>query len=184
MNTNEHHLRALITRGEGVDCEFKTGRDQLPKSAYETVCAFLNRYGGALLLGMADDGSVTGIDPNALESIRKDFVTAINNPRKLTPPTYLSINTAELDGKTLLHIYVPESSQVHRCNGRIYDRNEDADLDITDHTVQACLLQAGGPPLSTQAGHLQRESDLSFYPARQPACGSDRPMPPIHSAQP
>ena len=28
----------------------------------------------------------------------------------------------------------PESSQVHRCNGRIYDRNEDGDLDITDHT--------------------------------------------------
>ena len=140
MNTNEHHLRALITRGEGIDCEFKTGRDQLPKSAYETVCAFLNRYGGALLLGVADDGSVTGIDPNALESIRKDFVTAINNPRKLTPPTYLSINTAELDGKTLLHIYVPESSQVHRCNGRIYDRNEDADLDITDHTVQVARL--------------------------------------------
>jgi len=28
----------------------------------------------------------------------------------------------------------PESSQVHRCNGSIYDRNEDGDLDITDHT--------------------------------------------------
>ena len=23
------------------------------------------------------------------------------------------------------------SSQVHRCNGRIYDRNEDGDFDIT-----------------------------------------------------
>jgi ATP-dependent DNA helicase RecG len=33
-----------------------------------------------------------------------------------------------------------ESSQVHRCNGRIYDRNEDGDLDITDHTVQVAQL--------------------------------------------
>jgi ATP-dependent DNA helicase RecG len=29
---------------------------------------------------------------------------------------------------------------VHRCNGRIYDRNEDGDLDITDHTVQVANL--------------------------------------------
>ena len=101
---------------------------------------FLNRHGGALLLGVTDKDAVTGIDPNALDRIRKDFVAAINNPQKLTPPTYLSINTAELDGKTLLHIYVPESSQVHRCNARIYDRNEDADLDITDLTVEVVRL--------------------------------------------
>lgn len=83
MKTNEQHLRALIARGEGMDCEFKASRRQLP---------------------------------------------------------YLSIDTAELDGKTLLHIYVPESSQVHRCNARIYDRNEDADLDITDLTVEVARL--------------------------------------------
>ena len=81
-----------------------------------------------------------GIDPDALPRVRKDFVTAINNPQKLTPPTYLSITEDELDGKKLLRIYVPESSQVHRCNGRIYDRNEDGDFDITDQTVQVAQL--------------------------------------------
>lgn len=39
-----------------------------------------------------------------------------------------------MDGKTILYVFVPESSQVHRCNGRIFDRNEDGDLDITDNT--------------------------------------------------
>ena len=78
MKTNEQHLRALIARGEGVDCEFKASRRQLPGSVYETVCAFLNRHGGALLLGVTDKGAVTGIDPNALERIRKDFVAAVN----------------------------------------------------------------------------------------------------------
>ena len=29
---------------------------------------------------------------------------------------------------------------MHRCNGRIYDRNEDGDLDITDQTVQVAGL--------------------------------------------
>ena len=34
----------------------------------------------------------------------------------------------------------PESSQIHSCNGRIYDRNEDGDLDITDHTRLVSIL--------------------------------------------
>ena len=29
---------------------------------------------------------------------------------------------------------------MHRCNGRIYDRNEDGDLDITDHTILVAHL--------------------------------------------
>ena len=40
----------------------------------------------------------------------------------------------------MLWVYVPESSQVHRCNGRIYDRNEDGDLEITDHTAEVAQL--------------------------------------------
>jgi len=140
MNTDEQRLQAMIAKGEGLDVEFKACRDQLPKSVYQTVCAFLNRHGGTLLLGVADDGSIVGIDLGELDQIRKDFVTGINNPQKLTPPTYLSIFDAELDGKKLLYIYVPESSQVHRCNGRIFDRNEDGDFDITDNTAQVAHL--------------------------------------------
>jgi ATP-dependent DNA helicase RecG len=66
--------------------------------------------------------------------IKKDFVTTINNPQKIHPPAYLSVEEVQVQDQTILHVYVPESSQVHRCNGRIYDRNEDGDLDITDHT--------------------------------------------------
>jgi len=50
------------------------------------------------------------------------------------------VDVVELDGKSLLRIYVPESSQVHCCNGRIYDRNEDGDLDITDYTTLVAHL--------------------------------------------
>ena len=41
------------------------------------------------------------------------------------------MDEAAIDGKTILYIYVPESSQVHRCNGKIFDRNEDGDFNIT-----------------------------------------------------
>jgi len=59
----------------------------------------------------------------------------MNNPQKLNPTFYLSIEEVEIDGKTILYIFVPESSQVHRCKGKIFDRNEDGDFDITDNTT-------------------------------------------------
>lgn len=140
MNTNEKQLIELIRKGEGVGLEFKTCRNQINRDVYETVCAFLNRYGGTILLGVADSGDIQGIEQDALAQVKKDFVTAINNPQKINPPAYLSVNEVTIEGRPVLRIYVPESSQVHRCNGRIYDRNEDGDLDITDHTLEVAAL--------------------------------------------
>jgi ATP-dependent DNA helicase RecG len=127
-------LKTLIKQGEGISVEFKECRRTLNRDVYKTVCAFLNRHGGTLLLGVADTSEVTGVDPDSVEQIKKDFVTAINNPQKIIPSCYLSVDEVHIDLKTVLHIFIPESSQVHRCNGRIFDRNEDGDLDITDHT--------------------------------------------------
>ena len=140
MDANERRLLEMIEQGEGISNEFKACRNQLSRDVYDTVCAFLNRHGGTILIGVQDSGEVTGIDTDAVSQIKKDFVTAINNPQKLHPPAYLSIDEATVQGKSILRIYVPESSQVHRCNGRIYDRNEDGDLDITDHTRQVADL--------------------------------------------
>ena len=134
MPLNENQIKTLLAKGEGIALEFKTCRDQLSRDVYETVCAFLNRHGGTLLLGVNDAGKIIGITPDAIEQIRKDFVTAVNNPQKLYPPAYLSIDAIAIDGKNILVVHVPESSQVHRCNGRFFDRNEDGDFDITDST--------------------------------------------------
>ena len=52
-------LLRMLKRGEGPRVEFKEARDALPRDLFETVCAFLNRDGGTILLGVADDGTVT-----------------------------------------------------------------------------------------------------------------------------
>ncbi|MBP7554309.1 MAG: putative DNA binding domain-containing protein [Spirochaetes bacterium] len=126
-------IKSIISQGEGLGIEFKECRSDINKSIYNTVCAFLNRSGGEILLGVKDNGEITGIDKNYIEQIKKDFITAINNPQKITPPVYLSIEEVEIERKSILYIYVPESSQVHKCNGKIFDRNQDGDLNITDN---------------------------------------------------
>ena len=131
---NEHQLVKLIQQGESLTLEFKESQKSLNKSVYETVCAFLNRHGGNVLLGVNDLGKIIGVDPDSVVQIRKDFMTAMNNPQKLSPACYLSVEECKVDGLSVLCIFVPESSQVHRCNGRVFDRNEDGDLDITNHT--------------------------------------------------
>ena len=140
MDINEQRLKELVQKGESIDLEFKACREHLNRDVYDTVCAFLNRHGRTILLGVQDDGTIKRIQPSAVAQVRKDFVTAINNPQKLSPPTYISIEEIMVEDKCLLRIYVPVSSQVRRCNGRIYDRNEDGDMDITDHTVQVAHL--------------------------------------------
>lgn len=124
----------LIAQGEGISIEFKECKDALPKNVFETLCAFLNRFGGDIFLGLKDDGTIIGVDKDKSKKIKVDFVSAMNNPQKIFPTVYLPVDEFELDGKTILHVYVPESSQVHNTNRRIFDRNEDGDFDITDNT--------------------------------------------------
>ncbi len=127
-------IKEIIKNGEGLQAEFKECRTAINKDIYDTVCSFLNRSGGELLLGVKDNCEITGIDKNYIGQIKKDFSTAINNPHKISPSFYLTIEEILIDGKNILYIYVPESSQVHRCNGKIFDRNEDGDFNVTDNT--------------------------------------------------
>ena len=128
-------IQRLIERRERIDIEFKECGSQIPKSVYESVCSFLNRIGGHILLGVEDGGEVTGVDPTAVTQIKSDFATTINNPNKIAPVFYTNIEEYTIDGRVVLYIPIPCSSQVHRLNGRIFDRNEDSDIDITDSTM-------------------------------------------------
>lgn len=127
-------IKSYIESGEGITVEFNECKDACPKSTFETVCSFLNRNGGNLLLGVNDLGKITGVNKEAVEQVKKDFLTAINNPQIITPPVYLTMDEYMLDGKIVLHVYIPESSQVYRCNGQIFDRNGDGEFEITDNT--------------------------------------------------
>lgn len=55
-----HHIRQLILEGEGVQLDFKKTITSCEKIA-KTLAAFANNKGGRLLIGVADDGSITGV---------------------------------------------------------------------------------------------------------------------------
>ena len=83
-----------------------------------------------------DNGTPIGLNRNMIKDMKKNFVNQLNNPDKMSPTLYLSIEDFEYDGMTLLWVYVPPTSTVEKCANRIYDRNEDGDMDITDSPIQ------------------------------------------------
>lgn len=99
------------------------------------MSAFSNRDGGYILLGVKDDGTLTGIESEATaDRLIMEFVTSVNNAQKISPPIYLNPKKHIIDGKIIIVIYVPEGSQICRHGRYVFDRNGDADIDITDNT--------------------------------------------------
>ena len=134
---NEEKLRKLLEQGEGFTVEYKECVANLNDSVFETVASFSNRYGGYILLGVKEvngKGEVIGVSRSGAGALKKNFINTLNNPNKMVPSLGLTLEEFEIDGKLILWVYVPISSQVEFCNKKVFDRNNEADLDIT-HSV-------------------------------------------------
>ena len=125
-------LNTTLASGEGTRIEYKQARNKVPSDLYDTVCSFLNKEGGIIILGADNDGKVTGIDPACTEQIKNDIVTSLNNNKVINPPVNYPIYEIEKSGEKLLCLKIPVSSQVHTHAGIIYDRENDSDFRITN----------------------------------------------------
>ncbi|SCY11244.1 RNA-binding domain-containing protein [Butyrivibrio sp. INlla14] len=129
-------MRELLSDDEKITIEYKECAHGVQKDVYETVSSFSNRYGGYIIMGVLDGGVPVGVHKNLVKDMKREFVNALNNPNVMSPTLYLSLEEMEYDGHILLWTYVPPTSVVEKCSGKIYDRNEDGDMDITDSPIQ------------------------------------------------
>lgn len=67
-------VKSFLELGENVAVEFKRCRNGIGSDTYESVCSFLNRFGGDIFLGIEDDGNVIGIPEKAVISVNKIFL--------------------------------------------------------------------------------------------------------------
>ena len=66
-------VKTLLKNREKIRIEFKRARTSVPENLFETVCAFLNREGGSILLGVNNEGNVTGVDPEVVDQMCSDI---------------------------------------------------------------------------------------------------------------
>lgn len=73
-------LQSILTIGETAAVEFKRCGNGIQSDTYETVCSFLNRFGGDLFMGVLDDGTVLGVPEKAASEMIKNFIKVVSNP--------------------------------------------------------------------------------------------------------
>ena len=114
----------LVAKGESATLEFKQSlsKDQALGS---TICAFCNDLLGGgvashLLIGVSDDGSITGIE--ASDQILQRLAQ-LRTDGNITPTPAMTVETCVIDGKTVIALTVePSDSPPVRRNGSAYVR--------------------------------------------------------------
>lgn len=124
-------MKSMFEVGETIAVEFKRCGNGIENDVYETVCSFLNRFGGDLFMGVLNDGTVLGVPEKAAPDMVRNFISCISNPALFSPTVYLSPEIVKYEGKTVIHIHIPPSAEVHSYKKVIYDRVDDADVKVT-----------------------------------------------------
>lgn len=91
----------LVAQGESETLEFKKTTGERVEAA-KTVCAMLNHRGGAVLIGVAKDGTVSGqqVGDSTIERLAEEL-------QNIDPPVFPAIDRVPMrDGKTVLMIRV------------------------------------------------------------------------------
>jgi ATP-dependent DNA helicase RecG len=116
--------------GENACTEFKCGGGKIEDDTYETVCSFSNRFGGDICLGVLNDGTVVGVPEKAAPDLAKNFIAMAGNPDVFSPVAYIEPQILKYEGKTIIHIRVSLSPNVHTFKIAVYDRVGDADVRV------------------------------------------------------
>ena len=71
--TSQDKFIALTRKGEDTRIEYKTCTEEISESLYESVCSLLNHSGGQILVGVQNDGTIIGVNPEKVEQLRTDI---------------------------------------------------------------------------------------------------------------
>ncbi len=96
----------ILAKGETLTVEFKSDAKGLPdRDLVAAVVALANTEGGLLLLGVEDDGTVTGLRPNHENAAGLAALIA----NRTSPPIAVRAEVIDWDDKKVLSIEVPKS---------------------------------------------------------------------------
>ena len=109
MDAERHEIGKLIQQGESLTLEFKSDLKCLPdRELVAGVVSLANTEGGDLLLGVEDDGRVTGLHANHLNVSGIPALIA----NKTSPVISVRAERCELQGKFIARITVAKSRQL------------------------------------------------------------------------
>jgi ATP-dependent DNA helicase RecG len=135
-------LKNLVLQGESEALEFKKTTGTL-QAIFETVCAFLNGSGGTILIGVSDNGKITGQD--VTDKTRQEIANYIS---RLEPAAqaYLHIDyvPVEEEGRSVVAISVTAGKYgPYVYDGRPFLRNQSTTSRMTQHCYEQLIVKRG-----------------------------------------
>jgi len=123
-------FKSVLTIGETSSVEFKRCEGEVEYDVFESICAFLNRFGGDVYLGVLNDGTVKGVNAANAAAMMKNIINVVGNPNVFKPSPYIEVDSFVWEGKTVIRIHAPVSADVHSYKGDVYDRMGEVDVKI------------------------------------------------------
>lgn len=102
-------IQETISQGEGYDLEFKRVPNEERIKYLKTVVAFANGKGGTILFGVANDGSVSGIDKSRVFAEMDGIADSIYNA--CSPRIPIDIGIENVKGKSVIVLDVLAGSR-------------------------------------------------------------------------
>lgn len=131
MNTHEFKIGKLILQGENLMLEFKSDQKCLSdRDLMAAVVSLANTEGGDLLLGVEDNGAVTGL--HAMHQNLFSLPALIAN--RTNPALSVRVERYEVNGKFVARICVPKSRQLVSTSDGLLQRRR-LKLDGTPEAV-------------------------------------------------
>jgi ATP-dependent DNA helicase RecG len=135
------NIRQLINGGENPFTEFSNCTTEITDSVFQTICSFLNKEGGTLIIGVQDFRKIIGVANLYLEGMLKKLRYTLEN--EFTPAVSLTPEVVNLDNRTLICLTIPPGREVQRFRGKIYDRfgTEVSDVSYSYNLVENIYLR-------------------------------------------
>ena len=130
-----------IQLGEGITQEFKRCGGSIEKDVLETVCSFLNRFGGDIFLGVNDDGSIEGVSEKAARELIRNLNNLLSDEKLFSPACVVSSEIVKVKNKTIICVHVAPSSTLHTFKGKFYDRTGDVDIVIKNDAIATAYIR-------------------------------------------
>ena len=150
----EGRLRALISRGETSDVEFKSARGGFPGSFWESYSAFANTDGGTIVLGVVEKNNrffFDGLTEETIIRYKKNFWDCAHNRGKVSVclPRESDVRIEQIEESYILICDIPRASYELRpvyitTNpfGNTYRRNHEGDYLCNDAEVRRMFADA------------------------------------------
>ena len=137
MNIND--IQHLVEQNESEHLEFKKSTSQL-KPGCETLCGFLNTNGGTILIGVIDNGHITGQE--VTDHTKREIAHELT---KIEPRVNIDIQYIPLDNqKQIIVLNVKKGPYCpYVYDGRPFQRNQSTTIRMTQHRYEQMLVERG-----------------------------------------